>query len=335
MMTSNGEELSDICIGTGELEKNYNDTFGSIIKKYNKFIDIGFNFFDTGSVYDNFRSIKILKEVYKSNRNKIFLNNKFHPKCSSKEDIIKDTENILKTLNIECLDMLQNHWPNSKLSDEDIISTFMKLKKDGKIRYFGFSNPYTKTLKNQNTLSQLDSLQVETNIYQNSLGLNFEKLVLGYSVFRYIKSSSFKNENITLLDHLKFIIEHGVTPIIRTLNVEKIKNLRELNKLNLNKNKIKVLKDLYAKKTIYLNLNDLNFPKHIKTYKNLKDAYENILKHNPSPREISNEIKSENIIKPIKVTRNNSKYSILDGIDRLWAHKINKTSQIECIVVDI
>ena len=38
-----------------------------------------------------------------------FLNNKFHPRCSSEKDIIDDTEKILQTLKIDYLDMLQSH----------------------------------------------------------------------------------------------------------------------------------------------------------------------------------------------------------------------------------
>ena len=38
--------------------------------------------------------------------------------------------------------MLQSHWPNIKLPNEEIFSAFSKLKKQGKIKYYGLSNPF-------------------------------------------------------------------------------------------------------------------------------------------------------------------------------------------------
>lgn len=334
MRLSDGSKISRFCIGTGGLEENYKDDHTSIVKKYNEFIELGFNFFDSGSVYDNLRSIKIISDLFKSNKNKIFLNNKFHPRCSNKEDIIRDTENILRTLNIDCLDMLQSHWPNIKLPIDEIFLAFEKLKNDGKIKYYGLSNPFSKDLNNKEILSKIDSLQIETNTYQNNLEIDFNKLILGYSVFKYLKINNHLNNTFTFLDHLSFLIYKGVTPIIRTLDINKVKSLIGLEKININENKKNELEAFYVQKKFNLDINLINFPKSLKTFKSVNDAYNNTLNLNPSPKEIAQEIKIGNVIKPIKVTRHQSNYFILDGINRLWAHKILSAKLIECIIIE-
>ena len=335
MITNNGDPVARICIGTGGLEENYNDDDNSIVYKYKEFLDLGFNFFDSGSVYDNLRSIRIIGELYKTNKNKIFLNNKFHPRCSNEKDIIDDTEKILQTLKIDCLDMLQSHWPNIKLPNEEIFSAFSKLKKQGKIKYFGLSNPFLNILLDKKILSQIDSLQIETNTYQNNLDLNFNKLILGYSVFKYLKSDQNIKNNINYSDHLCFLLKKGITPIIRTLDINKIKSLINIEKQEINELKIKKLDNLYEKKIISLNLNQINFPENLKTFKNINEAILNAIKLNPSPIEISEEIKGGNIIKPLKVFKERSEYFILDGINRLWAYKILNISNVECVIIDV
>ena len=82
--------------------------------------------------------------------------------------------------------MLQSHWPNIKLPNEEIFSAFSKLKKQGKIKYLVYQI-LLNILLDKKILSQIDSLQIETNTYQNNLDLNFNKLILGYSVFKYLK----------------------------------------------------------------------------------------------------------------------------------------------------
>ena len=49
--------------------------------------------------------------------------------------------------------MLQSHWPNIKLPNEEIFSAFSKLKKQGKIKCFGLSNPFLNILLDKNSFT--------------------------------------------------------------------------------------------------------------------------------------------------------------------------------------
>ncbi|MFD0586558.1 aldo/keto reductase family oxidoreductase [Paenibacillus sp. GCM10027627] len=58
----------------------------------------------------------------------------------SKEHIISSTENILKRLNTDYLDILLLHRPDALVEPEEVAEAFDQLHASGKVRYFGVSN---------------------------------------------------------------------------------------------------------------------------------------------------------------------------------------------------
>ena len=53
----------------------------------------------------------------------------------------------LKHLKVKKIDLIQPHWPNYKIQNDDIVKAFKYLKKKGKVRYFGLSNYDLKDIK--------------------------------------------------------------------------------------------------------------------------------------------------------------------------------------------
>jgi len=73
------------------------------------------------------------------------LSNKFpHKKIQyydySFDYIIQEAENSLKNLRTDYIDVLLLHRPSDILNPEDVAKAFGKLRKEGKVRYFGVSN---------------------------------------------------------------------------------------------------------------------------------------------------------------------------------------------------
>lgn len=66
--------------------------------------------------------------------------NKSHCYDTSKEHIIKSVERSLKNFNTDYLDVLLIHRVDALLNPEEVAEAFTKLKREGKVRYFGVSN---------------------------------------------------------------------------------------------------------------------------------------------------------------------------------------------------
>ncbi len=105
------------------------------------------NFIDTSLSYGNGKSEKIIGKLNKKTKKKIFISTKVSAKNLSYKNFIKSTMKSLKNLKVKKIDLIQPHWPNYKLHNNDIVKAFKYLKKRGKVRYFGLSNYDLKDVK--------------------------------------------------------------------------------------------------------------------------------------------------------------------------------------------
>ncbi len=119
-----------------------------------KAIDEGINFFDTALVYGNGHSENLVGEIEKETGKKLFIASKIPSKKNEwpasnnstleesfpKNHIIKKTEEILRNLKRDYIDLLQFHVWNDKWSkNDDWKEAVQKLKKEGKVRFWGIS----------------------------------------------------------------------------------------------------------------------------------------------------------------------------------------------------
>lgn len=98
---------------------------------------------------------------------------------SSKEHIISSTEQILKRLRTDYLDILLIHRPDLLMEPEEVAEAVTQLKKQGKIRHFGVSNhtPNQMELLNRYLDDEIIINQVQfglahTNILDSSICFN-------------------------------------------------------------------------------------------------------------------------------------------------------------------
>jgi len=119
-----------------------------------KAIAEGINFFDTALVYGEGHSERIVGEAIKESGKEVFIATKIPSKkrewpardTSKLEDsfpkkyIIESTEKSLKNLNRDYIDLQQFHVWNDKWENKDEWKeAIYKLKKEGKVRFFGIS----------------------------------------------------------------------------------------------------------------------------------------------------------------------------------------------------
>lgn len=68
-------------------------------------------------------------------------------RCLKKDSIIGECEQSLRTLDIDCIDLYQTHWPHHEVPFSETIEALTTLRDQGKIRYFGVSNYNAEDLK--------------------------------------------------------------------------------------------------------------------------------------------------------------------------------------------
>ncbi len=147
-------------------------------------LDQGLNFIDTALAYGDGHSEKLVGEVARARKERIYLATKIPPKnrewparalplhdVFSYDYIIECTEQSLRNLGVDCLDIQQLHvWHDNWAHQNEWLDAFMKLREDGKVRYFGLSlNDYQpanaiEVLK----LGYIDTVQVIYNIFEQA-----------------------------------------------------------------------------------------------------------------------------------------------------------------------
>ncbi len=152
-------------------------------KVLRKAIEEGINFFDTALVYGNGHSEKLVGEVEKESGKKLFIASKIPSKKNEwpasdnstlkesfpKDHIIKKTEESLRNLNRDYVDLMQFHVWNDKWSRYDEWKeAVQKLKKEGKVRHWGISVNDHQPLNciEAGKTGLIDSFQVIFNIFE-------------------------------------------------------------------------------------------------------------------------------------------------------------------------
>jgi aryl-alcohol dehydrogenase-like predicted oxidoreductase len=111
-------------------------------------VDSGITFFDTADVYGSGRSEELLGKFLRENTlsDKVFVATKLgrmgdlSPDRYTEEGVRQATENSLRRLGVECLDLTQLHCvPAEILKQGEIFDWLRKLRSEGKIRRFGAS----------------------------------------------------------------------------------------------------------------------------------------------------------------------------------------------------
>lgn len=121
-------------------------------------LELGINFFDHADIYGGGECERMFGEFLKENpslRDEMLIQTKcaIRPDCYdfSKEHILTSVEGSLKRLNIETIDFLLLHRPDTLCEPQEVAEAFSVLREQGKVRNFGVSNanPYQIQLLNQ------------------------------------------------------------------------------------------------------------------------------------------------------------------------------------------
>jgi len=155
------------------------------IKALNKAFDLGLNFVDTALGYGDGHSEILVGQAIKERSETIYVATKIPPRnyqwpaqrrvpvkeTFPAEHAIACTEQSLKNLGLEAIDVQQFHvWSDEWVKQGDWLEAVQKLKKQGKVKFFGVS---INDFQPENAIQLietgvLDTVQVIYNIFEQS-----------------------------------------------------------------------------------------------------------------------------------------------------------------------
>jgi aryl-alcohol dehydrogenase-like predicted oxidoreductase len=144
-----GLKISEISLGTWQVGGKWGEPFShqTAAEILNLAIDSGINFIDTADVYGDGESEKAVGNLLRSRKEKIYVATKCGRKLRphnnlfyTPEALRKFTEDSLRNMGLETLDLIQLHCPPTEVySRPEIFGLFEDLKKEGKIQNLGVS----------------------------------------------------------------------------------------------------------------------------------------------------------------------------------------------------
>lgn len=118
-------------------------------------VDLGVDFFDTAEIYGPHTNEELVGEALAPYRDRVKIGSKFglyYPDGKQLEDarpatIRKALEGSLKRLRTDHIDIYYQHRIDNKIPIEEVAGTMRELVREGKIRYWGLSEPNTETIR--------------------------------------------------------------------------------------------------------------------------------------------------------------------------------------------
>ncbi|WP_433693738.1 aldo/keto reductase [Paraburkholderia phenoliruptrix] len=134
----------------------------------------GVTFFDTAEVYGPFTNEEMVGEALRPIRDQVVIATKFGFNIidgkqvglnSRPENIQKVADESLKRLGIDVIDLFYQHRVDPAVPIEDVAGTVKDLIAEGKVRYFGLSEPGAQTVRRAHAVQPIAALQNEYSLW--------------------------------------------------------------------------------------------------------------------------------------------------------------------------
>ncbi|MFP8891075.1 aldo/keto reductase [Natrialbaceae archaeon A-CW2] len=130
-------------------------------------LEVGYRHIDTAEFYENQAEIGTAIDTATVPREDLFVTTKVWKTNLEAESVRRSTTNSLEALDLEYVDLLLIHWPNSDVPVEETLGAMNRLQEEGRIRHVGVSNFSVAQLEAAIAASRTPILtnQVEYNPY--------------------------------------------------------------------------------------------------------------------------------------------------------------------------
>lgn len=242
------KQIFPIGIGTWKIDyENFEKDLDGLLYS----ISNGQNYLSLYMLYNDGKVVKEMRKLLdKVDRSKLFINVNLEPTITSISDIEKQLNQYLEILNLEYVDSLELHRPDfSKIPLVEVYQEIARLVNIGKVRYIGISNVSLEQLKEVHGLVPIDFFEgvynLECKLYEDNRVLEYCKqnhiYFMAYQALRRNRTAKRnykelvelaekygKTQNQILLNWI--VKEKGIFPIIKSTNLERIKeNLSSLD----------------------------------------------------------------------------------------------------------
>jgi 2,5-diketo-D-gluconate reductase B len=128
-----GAEIPQIGFGTSGLGDNAGEIVATALK-------VGYRHIDTAWKYGTERGVGEGIRASGLRREEIFLTTKVSHEYLRAADFERSTEESLKTLGVDYVDLLLIHWPNAEIPLPEPVAALAKMKRIGLTRHIGVAN---------------------------------------------------------------------------------------------------------------------------------------------------------------------------------------------------
>ncbi len=138
-------------------------------------VDRGVTFFDTAQVYGPFTNEELVGEALAPVRDQVVIATKFGfefgpngegRRLNSRPNYIKQvTEDSLKRLRVETIDLYYQHRVDPEVPIEDVAGTVKDLIQAGKVRHFGLSEATAQTIRRAHAVQPVTAVQSEYSLW--------------------------------------------------------------------------------------------------------------------------------------------------------------------------
>src|SRR5437773_12340256 len=138
-------------------------------------VERGVTFFDTAEVYGPFTNEELVGEALAPFRGQVVIATKFGFKLGpngeqmgmdSRPVHIKEVaEASLKRLKVNAIDLFYQHRVDPDVPIEDVAGTVKELIQEGKVKYFGLSEPGVQTIRRAHAIQPVTAVQSEYSLW--------------------------------------------------------------------------------------------------------------------------------------------------------------------------
>lgn len=253
---NNGKEIPSIGFGTFRLKEEVEDVVINAI-------EVGYKMIDTASSYLNEEYVGNAIKKTKVDRKDLFITGKLWNDSREFEKIVEACKETLKKLNVEYLDLYLVHWPaspvlypNWKEINANVWKALEYLYEEGLVKSIGVSNfkksqleELMKVAKIKPMVNQIEFhigfMQEETLKYcqENDILVEAWSPCGGGKLLKkeIIKEMAEKYNVSPAKLCLRWCVEHGVIPITKSTNIDRMKDNFNLYDFKISKEDMDIL----------------------------------------------------------------------------------------------